>query len=188
MKKDWYSDPWRGPDIDAVQICATVKELSGELTKMKMKYKDGDEVLESVAAEIGVVAKHTNLIAALGNKSLLDNHWALIWQLTDGGQPSGTLQSFNLNLLLSANIDQHFDEVEAISARATGEAGIREAIRKIAEEWDHLAFVVKNYRDTKNRFFITEIDELVQQLEDNQMTVGTSMGSRYVNAIKEEVL
>lgn len=42
---------------------------------MKMKYKDGDEVLESVTAEIGVVAKHSNLIAALGNKSLLDNHW-----------------------------------------------------------------------------------------------------------------
>lgn len=78
---------------------------------MKMKYKDGDEVLESVAAEISVVAKHSNLIAALGNKTMLDNHWIEIWQLVDG-QPSGTLQSFNLNLLLGANIDQHFEAVE----------------------------------------------------------------------------
>ena len=46
---------------------------------------------------------------------------------------------------------------------------------------------MKGYRDTKDRYFITEIDDLVTQLEDHQMTVQTSMGSKYVAEIREEV-
>ena len=45
-------------------------------------------------------------------------------------------------------------------------------------------FVVKNYRDTKDRFYITEVDELIALLEDHQMTIQTSMGSKYVAEIR----
>mgnify|MGYP006076411607 FL=1 len=54
---------------------------------------------------------------------------------------------------------------------AAGEASIMETIRQIKELWDEQSFVCRQYRDTKDRFFITEIDELMQNLEDNQMTV-----------------
>jgi hypothetical protein len=37
--------------------------------------------------------------------------------------------------------------------------------------WEETFFVVKPYRDTKDRFFITEIDDLVMALEDHQMTI-----------------
>ena len=61
----------------------------------------------------------------------------------------------------------HFDEVEIISAFAGGEQQILETLNSIIAIWDQTFFVVKPYRDTKDRFFITEIDELITQLEDN---------------------
>lgn len=42
-----------------------------------------------------------------------------------------------------------------------------EQVAKIRATWDETYFVVRPYRDTKDRYFITEIDDLVAQLEDN---------------------
>lgn len=98
MHRSWYhTDPFR--EKDAQLIVNTVRELSGELTKLKMKFKDADEVLEAVQGEVGQVQKHTSLIAALGNKAMQDKHWGKVWNLVEG-LPSGTLHNFNFNLLL----------------------------------------------------------------------------------------
>jgi hypothetical protein len=77
MQKRWYHENFR--DQDATLITTTVRELSGELTKLKMKYRDGDEVLEAVSAEVGAVAKHSGLIAALGNPHMQEKHWVKVW-------------------------------------------------------------------------------------------------------------
>jgi hypothetical protein len=76
-----------------------------------------------------------------------------------------------LHQLLQAGIDTHFEKVEEISAFAAGEANILKTVSEISAVWDETFFTVKPYRDTKDRFFITEIDDLITALEDHQMTV-----------------
>jgi hypothetical protein len=56
---------------------------------------------------------------------------------------------------LAQGIENHFDKVEEISAFAAGEASILGTIADIKTCWDETSFFVKNYRDTKDRFFIT---------------------------------
>jgi len=142
-------------------------------------------VLEAATADVKNVARHSNLIAALGNKSMQDKHWAKVWGLVEG--PPSTLLNFNLHQLLQAGVDSHFEKVEEISAFAAGEANILKTVADISAMWEETFFVVKPYRDTKDRFFITEIDDLVAGLEDHQMTIQTSMGSKYVAEIRDEV-
>lgn len=96
-----------------------------------------------------------------------EKHWHNVWTLVGG--PPGTLLNFNLNQLIEAGIENHFEAVDAISGQATGEDSILVQIKEIVIIWADLTFVVKNYRDTKDRFFITEIDEMIIQLEDHQM-------------------
>jgi len=98
-----------------------------------------------------------------------DKHWAKVWSLVDG--PPSSLLNFNLQNLLTAGIDTHFEKVEEISAFAAGEANILKTVADISVVWEETFFVVKPYRDTKDRFFITEIEELVTTLEDHQMTI-----------------
>lgn len=50
---------------------------------------------------------------------------------------------------------------------AAGESSILETIAQIESLWNETFFTCRQYRDTKDRFFITEIDELMQNLEDN---------------------
>lgn len=156
------------------------------MIKTKAKFRDkSDDVLEAAIAEVKSVSKYSALISALGNKSMQEKHWVKVWGLVEG-QPS-TMLNFTFYQLLQQGIDQHFDRVEEISAFAGGEASILKTVSEIRALWDETNFVCRGYRDTKDRFFITEIDDLITQLEDHQMTVQTSMGSKYVAEIRDEV-
>lgn len=57
--------------------------------------------------------------------------------------------------------------MEEISAKATGEAGIQEQIDEISKRWSELNFIVKPYRDYKDKFIIGSIEEIVQNLDDH---------------------
>lgn len=144
-----------------------------------------DEVHAAATAEVADVKRHTPLIAALGNPSMQEKHWTKVWALCDS--PPATSLNFSFQALLAQGIDAHLERVEEISAFAAGEAAILKTISDIAAAWEETSFTVRGYRDTKDRFYITEIDDLVIQLEDHQMTVQTSMGSKYVAEIREEV-
>ena len=43
------------------------------------------------------------------------------------------------------------------------------------------------YRDFKDKFLITEVDELIMALEDDAMAVGAMMGNKNVTEIRDEV-
>ena len=70
---------------------------------------------------------------------------------------------------------------------ASGEATIEQTLNDIIAIWKDTSFVVMNYRDTKDRFIITEIEDTITQLEDNQMSIGTMMGSKHVTEIRAQV-
>ena len=114
-----------------------------------------------------------------------EKHWVKVWALVD--TPPATLLAFTLDQLLKQGIDAHLERVEEISASAAGEAGILKTVGEIAEMWQDTTFTVRPYRDTKDRFFITDVETLIEQLEDHQMTIQTSMGSKHVAEIRDEV-
>jgi dynein heavy chain len=50
-----------------------------------------------------------------------------------------------------------------------------------------LAFEIIPYRDFKDKFLISGVDDFITILEDDQMAVGTMMGSKFVAEIREDV-
>jgi dynein heavy chain, axonemal len=88
---------------------------------------------------------------------------------------------------LSEGIDQHYEKIEEISSMASGEATIEQTLREIIAVWKQANFTVLNYRDTKDRFIIGEIEDTITQLEDHQMSIQTMMGSKHVTEIRPKV-
>jgi dynein heavy chain len=185
QKQRWCNTNFR--EQDAEEIVKITKERETELTKTKNStLRDtNDEVLEAALAEVRDLAAKAPLIAALGNKAMQDKHWVKVWALVES-QPS-TLLNFTFNQLIEAGIADHLEKVEEYSASAAGESSILKTVAEIQTAWETTNFVVKPYRDTKDRFYITEIEDLVTQLEDHQMTVQTSMGSKHVVEIRDTV-
>jgi dynein heavy chain len=53
------------------------------------------------------------------------------------------------------------EKIEEISAQASGEATISSTLNDIIALWKETYFTVMGYRDTKDRFIITEIDDII---------------------------
>ena len=70
---------------------------------------------------------------------------------------------------------------------AKGEADLSRQMAVVKDRWAVREFFVAPYRDTKDRFIIKEVEEVISDLEDDIMTVSGMMGSRFVNQIRAEV-
>jgi dynein heavy chain, axonemal len=81
----------------------------------------------------------------------------------------------------------HVSEIEDISGAAQGEMQIENTMKIVLDRWEEINFTVVGYRDTKDRYIITEVEDLITQLEDDTMTVSTMMGSKFVAEIKSSV-
>ena len=64
---------------------------------------------------------------------------------------------------------------------AKGEADLSRQMAVVKDRWAVREFFVAPYRDTKDRFIIKEVEEVISDLEDDIMTVSGMMGSRFVN-------
>jgi len=185
--KTWYNNDFRSQNAE--NIIQTVTQSNIELKKLQNKigFDKPDKVLDATLGEVSKVMEHKNLIAALGNEDMQDKHLAEVWKLIPEANFASVSQ-FSLNQMLERGIEGHVESVEEISARASGEAGILTTINTVKATWADLAFVVDGYRGMKDRYIIgKEVEEIMIQLEDDQMTVGNCMGSKYVVDIRPQV-
>jgi hypothetical protein len=74
-----------------------------------------------------------------------------------------------------------------VVAQATNENQLQTSVENIRRIWEKFDFKLNPYREYKDVFTLTEIDEVMQQLEEHQLQLQTMLGSRYVNAVREEV-
>jgi len=132
------------------------------------------------------VAKYKNLIAALGVSAMKSRHWAKVFDLLKEVPPA-SMDSMTLQQLLDMGAGNFINPIDDISGAACGEEQIEKTLAGVIERWNENTFVVMPYRDFKDKFLISEIDELIMKLEDDQMTVGTMMGSKFVTEVREEV-
>lgn len=81
----------------------------------------------------------------------------------------------------------HVEYIESVSARASGEKNIEDTLQKVITNWDNITFAVFSYRDSKDRFIIKQVEDVITALEDDSMIVGTCMGNKYVTEILKTV-
>ena len=154
---------------------------------MKLKKGEKDEVLYKFADEVNEVGDHCELIRALGCKDLQERHWNRIFTQIESQLRGIDIRDVNLQRIIDDGAPDHTEFIQEVSSTAKGEAEIARQMDEVKERWNAREFTVANYRDTKDRFIIKEVEEVITELEDDIMAVSAMMGSRYVTEIKAEV-
>eukprot|EP01041_Mallomonas_annulata_P002945 gene2945-5789_t len=124
-------------------------------------------------------------ILDLGNPNLKTRHWEKIFRLI--GQTYFEGMPFTLSNLLHGGIMSYKEQVQELSGAASGEAQLEDSLEKIRNGWEHMSFVVMNHRDQHNLFILGSLEEIFTLLEDNQVTLQTMLGSRYISGIQDRV-
>jgi len=127
------------------------------------------------------------LLEKLSDESMRNRHWKQIEDKV-GKEFKKSDEEFKLKHILEAEILDSKEDIEEISICAKKEADIEKRLNEIAEEWKDQDLT---FAEHQNRGFIIlkgqETSELMEHLEDTQMTVGSLMGSRYVGPFREYV-
>lgn len=157
---------------------------------MILSKRGEDEVLDELNKEVSSVVGHLKLIVALGQRAMEKRHWKKVFDLTEGmSSMGGSLEqtcTFD-QLIKDGGLEAFTEEIEDISGMAQGELAIKTQKDLVAEMWNEMLFSITPYRDSKDRFLLGDIEDLMTQLEDDQMQISTMMGSKFVAEIRDDV-
>lgn len=134
-----------------------------------------------------------NLVPACGdlkNQNLLERHWEKLEGLVGfkfERDPETWTQPFTLGALMQKNIMQFKDDIQRISTEATQESVLEEMLSKVKASWAEAEFQLANFKEQKDVYILTGVDDVQAMLDESMMTIGTILASRYVGGIRGEV-
>ena len=112
-----------------------------------------------------------------------DRHWESVFKVLGKRYMSG--QTFTLSQMEKLKLYTFEDKIAEISGIASGEAQIEASVNAIAEGWTNIEFPIISYRE--NSFILGALDDVFVLMEDNQVSLQTMMGSKFVMGVKTQV-
>lgn len=125
------------------------------------------------------------VVANLRCSSLKERHWEDIRSVINFNISLDS--NVTLGYLVENDITKHASAISTITTKAENEEILFKMLKKITHVWDRAEFQVVNYKDRRDYFILTEIDEVTMILDDSMVSINTILGSPYVGAIRESV-
>ncbi|XP_041352994.1 dynein heavy chain 6, axonemal-like isoform X2 [Gigantopelta aegis] len=179
-------DEWTASSFDSVPVESLQKNVNKftQTVYMLEKGLPHNEILPRLKEMVMKFKQGMPVITSLRNPSLRSRHWEQIQRIIN--KVIARDKSFTLGNLLDMNIFQHKEKIQDISTTASNEATLEHMLNKITSLWLNTDFRLLPHggRDTS---IIAGADDIMAQLEESQVTIGTIRGSRYVGPIKAQV-
>lgn len=177
----WMTTPF--VQINTDQITETVTLLHKQVFDIEKRSKT-DPVIKQIKQSVEQFKSLLPLLQELGNSFFKKRHWEKIFVFL--GRPYVSSQIFTFSDLLTYGIARIRDQVSDISSSASGEYSLELQLNKIKIEWELLKFSLVVYSNDTS-FIVSNIDAILNLLEDNQLQLQGMQVSRFISGIKEEV-
>ncbi|XP_019625905.1 PREDICTED: LOW QUALITY PROTEIN: dynein heavy chain 6, axonemal-like [Branchiostoma belcheri] len=182
LEEGWRATAFEQLNVDAVQ--KNVNRFS-QTVFMLEKGLPHNEIVPKLKQSVLDFKQGMPVITSLRNPYLRSRHWEAIQELI--GRSIVRDKKFTLGNLLELKIFQHKERIGDISTQASNEATLEAMLQKVIELWHHTDFRLVPHNVRPDIMIIAGIDDIMAQLEESQVTIGTIRGSRYVTAIKTQV-
>ena len=186
---------WQLSAITSLEL-GDIKHNLDEMVKnaYKMtKLKKDDAVAVRLAQEIDDFRETQPLLELAANKALQLRHWEAIFNVTgrslpldDFGKPS--IAELSLHDLREMGIGHEsvIRKADAIQAVAIKENGVQQALRRMQQELKGKTLTVLKYKDPDVAYKLGSIEEILQTLDEQVMTVQTIVASPFSASFKDD--
>ncbi|CBZ27922.1 putative dynein heavy chain [Leishmania mexicana MHOM/GT/2001/U1103] len=183
----WFETPVKELDTTEMEEQVNLMIRRAVLVNRTMLERDyEDQVAPHLLEELQSIRANMPVIHDCGNKHMTAEHWNTVLK-----QVTGTAYSYhddlNLNSLEEWDIFSFKEALAEQSGLATGEWKISNDLEVIRQRWDTLNFMTKPYKDRDGVFILGDLEEVIQQLDDHQIEMQTTMASRFVASVRHKV-
>ena len=121
------------------------------------------------------------LMTDLKHEALRERHWKNLMKET-GIEFDMNPETFTLANLFAMELHRFNEVIQNIVTSASKELQIEKGVKEVIETWDKLKFdVIKYVKGTSDRgFIIGAVDEVMQTLDDNTMSLQGMSASRFI--------
>jgi len=176
-----------------VDVVEKIDEMSDQVNQYQNQSKKLPKALRDWPAYndcrimIDSFLEELPLYQALAHKSMRDRHWKEVMRIT-GRELNLAEDAFKLQHLLDCKLLAKREDVEELTNAALKEEQIEIKLNAIDADWAQLTLSFADYK-TRGPVILKGGDtaELIEKLEDTQMTLGGMATNRYSAPFKEKV-
>ncbi|KAF8278750.1 Inner arm dynein 5-1 [Trypanosoma cruzi] len=186
-REQWFTCSLNELDTHAMedQVNAMVRQAVAINRQVQEKGCE-EEVTPHLLLELQAIRNSMQVIHDCGNKHMTPAHWNIVLKAATGSD-NRFHEGLNLQTLQEYNIMDHKDILAEQSGYATGEWKIVNDLEKIKQTWHDLSFETIPYKNREGVFILTQLEDVIQQLDDHQIELQTIMASRFVAPVRERV-
>lgn len=178
--QNWEQLPFL--EVNLEQMESVLSSQDHSITQMEQGLPQNPH-LTQLRQQIEKLKKLFPLLKALQNQCLRDRHWEKIHEALGEPIASSTI----IHSLLEKGILRWDDYITSISIEASQEAALEHSLTKITTKWTQTDLSLIHYKDSKDSFILSSIEEITTLLEDSLLSLGTISSSRFVSGIQTEV-
>eukprot|EP00912_Choanoflagellata_sp_UC4_P002376 UC4_evm2s1496 len=175
-------------DIDIIVINEQILEFQTKAKKLPKALKEWDAFL-ALKKTLDDFLETLPLLEQMKNPHMLARHWKRLSEVCGDYNFDVENEATILRNIIDAPILENFEDVEDICISAIKEADIDEKLKQVINEW---SVINLKFRPFKNRGELLLnagdlVNEVIGQLEDSLMVLGSLMSNRYNAPFKGDI-
>lgn len=180
----WLTTPFNLIDVGNIS-----KEVENyyKVSKRSAKLEDkGNFVPETLRTKVEALRNTMPVVLNLRDKTLKPRHWEEIRAKLEHNIDI-TDPTFTLSSLIELKVNNKKDQIADIALKANKEEELEVQMRDIEEMWKNQDFTVKLHPDSPqiNIHILTELDDIVTQLEDTLVNITNIRSSRFITPLTD---
>ncbi|KAL5967125.1 Dynein heavy chain 10 axonemal, partial [Taenia solium] len=182
---EWSKVLWRDAHFSVLQneaerLQQTFQKLPEQICQM-----DVGRVLKTRLSEF---RDSVTLLKDLKYEAFRQRHWSMLMKKTKH-EIALDPEKFILGSAFNMHLNQFRNEVDEVLSTALKELSIEKNILALKDTWNGLQLTVKDYapEGTKRGLIFSELEEVIQTLDDSSLSLQSMSGSRFAEPFVEEI-
>jgi dynein heavy chain len=191
-KRQAYSETlWADIDLEKINagiffLITDMVDFQAKLKKLPKAIKDW-EAFSELKSTVENLAATVPLLEMMGQKAMQQRHWDNIMTLTKT-EFNLDPELFYVKNLLDAPLFNFREDIEDICTSAVKETDIEIKLKATVNDWEDKEFTLAPFKTRGNIILKpSATSEIISQMEDSLMTLGSLMSNRYNTPFKATI-
>lgn len=186
--KEWREYQWSEVPDKMEAMTKTIDNFSLRCKKMPKQLREWPAYHE-LQKEIKDFQEVLPLLSELSKPSIQDRHWQQVMDITSKELPSADSESFKLQSLIDANLNEFTDEISDICESADKQEIIEKKLGEITEQWEHMSFEIVGWKQREYPCVLVgaKVGETQELLEETMMNLNTMNAQRHSLPFKDKL-